>query len=547
MYSADETVRILRRSRLWSLLATSALTGGIAAGILASPISAADADPGSPFASISGAVSAGGHAEVAGLPVPAAHPHVIMRLTQTGSSQVDLYVDGEEPDVSSGDVVWSVSDSLDPGDTPSASAENLDGVNGATFSAEFFDEPTAPVSYSGVSSIGSTSAQNSILPFFTPGTAPYVASVSVSGGAIQVTGGNGGYQTFEDPGQYSLGTISDGNDDVLVEPVAGPQAQWTIAISPEPITISATQFNNAWSQPGVVNTLGFSVDGDTHLTGLIENASGTVVRTLASGLSEGNGAHTLVWDGRDSNGNPVPTGTYTAVLSSNDPLGNISNAGATIGIDSTPPTVSLAQTTLHLTQAVDVGFADQGSGVATGSITIDGAHKQVLHSGETSLSYGPRRWTPGRHQVVAVAVDRAGNRTEDTLSFVAQPPPSMPIQGGVIGVTRARPAIVGLVADGSQLLGGVTGRHPTESTRGHPFGRLHWTTWTATDGRAQGAEWINNCSPSCGGGVYRAFRATVHVYDPSATGVFQRMKITARLKRPKTYAASYAEGGWGWN
>ena len=271
------------------------------------------------------------------------------------------------------------------------------------------------------------------------------------------------------------------------------------------------------------------------------------MRTLATGLFEGDGAHTLVWDGRDSNGNPVPTGTYTAELTSDDPVGNISNASATIGIDSTPPTVSLAQTTLHLTQAVDVGFADQGSGVATGSITVDGAHKQVLHSGETSLSYGPRRWTPGRHQVVAVAVDRAGNRTERTLTFLAQAPPSMPIQGGLTGPTRARPAIVGLVVDGSQLLGGVTGRHPTESTRGNPFGRLHWTTWTATEGRAQGAEWINNCRPSCGGGTYKAFKATVHVYDPSTTGVFRRMTISAHSRRPKTYSAFYSHGRWGWN
>jgi hypothetical protein len=64
-----------------------------------------------------------------------------------------------------------------------------------------------------------------------------------------------------------------------------------------------------------------------------------------------------------------------------------------------------------------VRFADSGSGVATGSITIDGAHKQVLRQGETTLSYGPRRWAPGRHQVVAVTTDRAGNRTARTLSF----------------------------------------------------------------------------------------------------------------------------------
>jgi hypothetical protein len=121
---------------------------------------------------------------------------------------------------------------------------------------------------------------------------------------------------------------------------------------------------------------------------------------------------------------------------------------------------------------------------------------------------------------------------------------TMPIRTGLTGPLQARPYIVVLSVDGSGLLGGLTGLHPTESTRGKPFGRLRWTTWNSTEGRAWGAEWINNCEPSCGQGTYRAYKAAVHVYDPGRSGVFLRMTVKSRFGA--TYSAYYADGEWGW-
>ncbi len=121
----------------------------------------------------------------------------------------------------------------------------------------------------------------------------------------------------------------------------------------------------------------------------------------------------------------------------------------------------------------------------------------------------------------------------------------MPVLAGVSGPLQVRPNIVDLSADGSELLGGVTGRHPHEDTPGHPFGRLHWTTWNSTEGRAWGAEWLNNCRPSCGAGTYYAYKATVHVYDPGRSGVFLRMTVKSR--RSFRYSAMYVGGyGGGW-
>jgi hypothetical protein len=122
----------------------------------------------------------------------------------------------------------------------------------------------------------------------------------------------------------------------------------------------------------------------------------------------------------------------------------------------------------------------------------------------------------------------------------------MPTTRGMPGPARSRPRLVVLSADGSGLLAGITGAHPTESTPGNPFGRLRWTTWNAHGGRAWGAEWINDCSPTCGQAVYRAYRATVHVYDPNRSGVFVRMAVTAR-GRSTVYRAVYIGGpdaGW---
>jgi hypothetical protein len=112
------------------------------------------------------------------------------------------------------------------------------------------------------------------------------------------------------------------------------------------------------------------------------------------------------------------------------------------------------------------------------------------------------------------------------------------------GPLRVRPRIVVFSADGSRLLGGFTGRHPHQDTPGNPFGRLRWTTWNSTEGRAWGAEWLNNCEPSCAQGTYHAFKATVHVYDPGRTGVFLRMTVKSHMSF--TYSAFYEDGGWGW-
>jgi hypothetical protein len=123
---------------------------------------------------------------------------------------------------------------------------------------------------------------------------------------------------------------------------------------------------------------------------------------------------------------------------------------------------------------------------------------------------------------------------------------TMPTSTGIDGPPAARPARVELSVDGSELLAGNTGRHPTQNTPGNPFGRLRWTTWGSSGGEARGAVWIDNCSPSCGGGVYHAYKASVRVYDPNRSGVFQRMTVRASGPVAGTFDAQHSSGGWNW-
>src|SRR6201999_273041 len=123
----------------------------------------------------------------------------------------------------------------------------------------------------------------------------------------------------------------------------------------------------------------------------VVNSAGAVVRTLATNLPESAGTNTLVWDGRGSSGSPVPTGLYRVVLKSTDPLGNVRTAAPAIEIDSTPPTASLVASTITPTQAVQVQFADVGSGVASATLKF-GSIRRSLQAGQNTISYAPKRW-----------------------------------------------------------------------------------------------------------------------------------------------------------
>lgn len=95
---------------------------------------------------------------------------------------------------------------------------------------------------------------------------------------------------------------------------------------------------------------------------------------------------------------------------------------------------------------------------------------------------------------------------------------------------QVRPGTIIYTGDGSGLLAGrgARSRHPK-------FGRLHWTSWNATQGRAFGADWVNNCVPFCAAGTFTPYPVNIKVFRPRVLEghrIFTRMQVTYTGKFP---------------
>jgi len=104
------------------------------------------------------------------------------------------------------------------------------------------------------------------------------------------------------------------------------------------VTTSAPRLLGVMAAPsvGFATTPMWRVDLDTtkQLSAgslLIETAEGTVVRTLATPESVDGSIRGVTWDGLDSSGTPVPTGTYGYVLAA-DAVDGSGAVGAVDGL-----------------------------------------------------------------------------------------------------------------------------------------------------------------------------------------------------------------------
>lgn len=94
------------------------------------------------------------------------------------------------------------------------------------------------------------------------------------------------------------------------------------------------------------------------------------------------------------------------------------------------------------------------------------------------------------------------------------------------GAPQIRPARIDYTGDGSAILGGFTKyRRLHKSSPLAHFGRLHWTVYNGREGRAVGADWVDDFIPDGATGTFHPLRVTVHVYRPRH-GIFTRMTIT---------------------
>lgn len=110
-----------------------------------------------------------------------------------------------------------------------------------------------------------------------------------------------------------------------------------------------------------------------------------------------------------------------------------------------------------------------------------------------------------------------------------------------LGRPQVRPARIDYTGDGSAILGGFTkfkGLH--KSSRLADFGRLRWTVYNRHEGRAVGADWIDNFIPDGAAGTFHPFRAKIHVYRPRH-GIFTRMTLSEQ-----GHTFTFKARGLGW-
>jgi hypothetical protein len=86
-----------------------------------------------------------------------------------------------------------------------------------------------------------------------------------------------------------------------------------------------------------------------------------------------------------------------------------------------------------------------------------------------------------------------------------------------------RPAEIVYTGDGTGILGGF-------DRKAHgPFGRLNWSSWTATRALGSGAVWLDNCDPSCAGGKFSPYAVKLQAFRPVG-GHFTRLTFTYTYK-----------------
>jgi hypothetical protein len=136
----------------------------------------------------------------------------------------------------------------------------------------------------------------------------------------------------------------------------------------------------------------------------------------------------------------------------------------------------------------------------------------------------------------------AGLALAVTASAAIAATPKFPAFGGPPSKDNpvVKPTEIVYSGDGSQFFAGKK-----ESRRA---GKLHWTEWNSTEGRATGYQWVDNCSPSCANGKFSLSPVSLTVSRPrheSKYYIFTRLKVvyTGRKHRKGfTWTVSYFHG-----
>ena len=339
-----------------------------------------------------------------------AHPNVIFRFKSIGAQGGIGTFGGTSSDFAPGDAGWGLYET--PKGVLAGEAPKLYVNCGETGSVEasLAERPGTPATFNGVTT--ANYFQGSFIPFTAPGTGQYVLNLSISQGAIEVTGIQG---ILQSGGEYPLGTLEAGAHNLQIDARQGPAAVWGATVSEVPVAINGLSFGRACMAPGKGIPAKFSVTGDTSITASVLSGSGAVVRSLGIfGVKLGDGS--IPWDGRNSGGGRVANGVYTLGLTSTDPQGDVTSAQTSIAVARTGPRVK-AVNRRRIARKHDLvfSFSDDPCGLTKATVVIDGHRRGVYRGSALSRSgrllVSPRGyWAPGRNRWRVITVDPVGNR-----------------------------------------------------------------------------------------------------------------------------------------
>jgi hypothetical protein len=356
------------------------------------------------------------------------HPGTVMRIVSSDST-VDLSL----PLHSS--FSWSGSDTFwVPLNAFGAFSYDM-SCSGQGFEADLADMQRPPVSFTGATTAGAeviawrTDPHSSTLtvfpgeselPFIAPINDDYKAEVTLTQGAITLSGSVGGQkQTFRSSGTFDLGEQTPSGV-VDVETLPGSQAHWTISITAAPLTIRGASASRRYIRPSAIDRIHYTLSSDATVSVDVRSPNGSV-RSLVTNLRQGLGANGIHWNGLDANRKPVPQGTYRIEIAATNVFGSSATRSVSVLVDTQPPRVSFGfGKRVRPYQTLKFRISDSLSGLKTARVYLDGRVSgfHTTRSGANSFAVGPRtQWPLGRHRLTVVATDHVGNSRSYSKGF----------------------------------------------------------------------------------------------------------------------------------
>jgi hypothetical protein len=363
-------------------------------------------------------------------PAPVSRPHTVARITMdgagrywyppgAGNDEYTVFGAGFNIDPNGAGTYWQPAGSVSAGQAAygKLSCEN----SPVAYKVDWFETPSTPTSYAGVQSTGGFSVPT----FVAPGAGQYVADVSVSQGAVQVSPAGeivsapAQGQTVVTRGTLNFDVTKSGVAGVVVKGLDGPPAIWSVTVRALPVALMGPAISPNQTRQGTTMTITYSTSGDANLTALVLDAAGRSVRKLAGGLPVSKGEHSLRWDGFNDAGNGVSDGVYRVQLSLRDNSDTPATKSATVVLDSSRPGIRvISAKRLKRSRPLVVDVHDRTSGLRSATLTIGPRIVTRLVTGTRRIVYRPRGgWRRGaRYRYTITAVDRVGNRRVLTRS-----------------------------------------------------------------------------------------------------------------------------------